>query len=110
MMLLADPKMCPSMQASALGVLQGPQDAAVTVETAPLLEVPTVRSPWRKHPPAQLFNGPLLAQVQALLHSSYSHCKDVVAHVLCWLQALINEENGGIEAGYDEHPVATVCR
>ena len=32
------------MQASALGVLQGPQDAAVTVETAPLLEVPTVQA------------------------------------------------------------------
>ena len=34
-----------AMQAGALGVLQGPQDAAVTVETAPLLEVPTVQSP-----------------------------------------------------------------
>ena len=40
------------MQASVLGYLQGPQDAAVTLETAPVLEVPTVRpqTPMSLHP------------------------------------------------------------
>ncbi len=35
------------MQASVLGYLQGPQDAAVTLETAPVLEIPTV---WVTNP------------------------------------------------------------
>ena len=34
------PHVCLYMQASALGVLQGPLDATVTVETAPLLDIP----------------------------------------------------------------------
>ena len=31
------------MQGNVLGYLQGPQDAAVTLQTVPVLEVPTVR-------------------------------------------------------------------
>jgi hypothetical protein len=30
-----------ALQTTVLGALQGPQDAAVTLETVPLLEVPT---------------------------------------------------------------------
>ena len=38
------PSLFVGMQTNVLGYLQGPQDAAVTLETAPVLEVPTVRA------------------------------------------------------------------
>ena len=91
-----------SMQASVLGYLQGPQDTAVTLETAPVLEVPTVRitipSAHASH--RQSLSGRSACRSAALL------CK---FHDL--MQALQRtEKESGLDRLLDEHPIASICR
>ena len=87
------------MQASVLGYLQGPQDTAVTLETAPVLEIPTVRV---TNPSAYVS------------HRQSSGCRSatsLASQASASVQALQRtEKESGLERLLDEHPIASICR
>ena len=83
------------MQASVLGYLQGPQDTAVTLETAPVLEIPTVR----------------VTNPSAYVSHRQSSATSLASQASASVQALQRtEKESGLEQLLDEHPIASICR